>query len=369
MYRHLYILTLLPLFLLFSCVDPVAPTFELEAGFLLMEGQIADKAGKSEIRAKRSEILFNSARLRPLGGLQVSSIDEFGNELLWLEVEEEPGTYRPPTDFAASSGVAYHIRLLTAEGRQIESAPERVPTALPVDNARFSFEQEAYFSVNRDRFIPAFRILVDVEDPADERNYFQWKHSTYEFISVCARCRQSVWRNGMCVGGSEYRFVDRYDYSCDAACWAKRLSNDIRILSDEFSQGQRIRNIEAGRLDFDWFGGLLAEVEQFSISKRFYDYNNVIKDLTEGSGGLNASLPAALIGNLRDVADPAAAILGYVAVVAHSDTRIYINRDTVSGTPLPYDATVLLEPLLPSPPTAPCEGNNRTRIRPLGWPE
>jgi hypothetical protein len=48
--------------------------------------------------------------------------------------------------------------------------------------------------------------------------------------------------------------------------------------------------------------------------------------------------------------------------------RIYIDRDTVNGTPLSSNASIILEPADPSPPRAPCVGGVRTTERPAGWP-
>ncbi len=353
----------------YSCVEAVEPLYSLKPGFLLIEGQIADQRGSSLVRIKRSELLFGNYNLVPISDVVVSSVDEAGNEVNWIADAEEAGTFKPPTGFSAQTGSTYFLRVITAEGQIIESLAEQTPRSVPIAAARFKFEQEAYFNNNLDRFVPAFRLLVDVEDPADERNYYQWKYSTYEFLPVCARCERSVWRNGSCLGGNQYRFVDRYDYLCDAACWAQSKASGIQIMSDALSQGQRINNIEAGRIDFDWYGGLLADLEQLNTSKGLFDYNTVLKNLSDGSGGLNAPLPAALVGNLRDVTDATIQVLGYVGVVAINNSRIYINRDTVQGMPLPYDATILLEPLLPSPPLAPCAGPGRSLTPPIGWPE
>lgn len=353
-----------------SCVEAVEPLYELRPGFLLIEGQIADQAGSSVVRIKKSELLFGNYNLVPVTDLaSVRSVDETGSEVNWMANPEEAGSFQPPADFSARIGSTYFLRIITAEGQVIESLPEPTPRSVPIAAARFKFEQEAYFNSNLNRFVPAFRLLVDVEDPADERNYYQWKYSTYEFLAVCARCERSVWRNGSCLGGDQYRFIGRYDYLCDAACWAQSKGSGIQILSDALSQGQRISNIEAGRIDFDWFGGLLADLQQINTSKGLFDYNTVLKNLSEGSGGLNAPLPAALIGNLRDVTNSDVQVLGYVGVVALNNSRIYINRDTVQGMPLPYDATTLLEPLLPFPPLAPCVGPGRSLTRPVGWPE
>ncbi|MEO0732904.1 MAG: hypothetical protein AAFZ52_08720, partial [Bacteroidota bacterium] len=99
-----------------------------------------------------------------------------------------------------------------------------------------------------------------------------------------------------------------------------------------------------------------------------YEYNRVLRDLTENGGGLNAPLPAALVGNLRDVSAVNTDVLGFVGVAAVAGENIFFNRDTIDGNPLPFDASIRPEPVMGnSAPLAPCEGPNRTTEEPAGW--
>lgn len=352
--------------LLFTCADPVEPRYQFETGFLLIEGRITDTPDYSEVRVSRNEILFDIYTLSPIPGATVSCIDNDGIETLWVQ-QGASSTYRAPEGWAASPGKAYFLRVVTPEGEVVESVPEPVPTAVPITNARVKFEQEAYFSTGRNRFIPAFRLLIDLQDPPGERNFYQYRYTTFQTIDVCASCERARWRDGVCIPGPDTRFVSRWDYLCDATCWVFSTGTGLNILSDEFGDGRLIEGIEAGRFDYDRPGGLLFDVQQYAISQASFDYNTVLKDLAEGAGGLNAPLPAALVGNLTDVSEKGTNVLGFVGVAAVSNERIFIQRDTFGGMSLPYDGSILLEPVMPSPPVAPCEGTGRTRERPEGW--
>ena len=367
-YSRLFYLLLT--FVLFQrCVDPIEPSYDFETDFILVEGLILDQPGLSEVRITRSEIFLDNYTLVPIEGLRVVSVDEDGNEEEWTRIENT-SKYRPAEDFAAETGRAYYLRITTPEGRTIESSPEIMPDPVPIQSAELRFEQEAYFNDNLNRFIPAFRLLVDLQDPPDERNYFQWQFRSFSSLEICASCRRSVYRNGECIETPESRFVNRYDYQCDVACWVETKSSSLNILSDEFSQGRLIENIETGRIDFQQRGGLLTEVQQYSTTKAQFDYNSILKNLSDNSGGLNSTLPANLIGNLKDVNNSDIDVLGFVGSAAVVTNRIYIDRDTTSGAPLPNPNGVpIYEPLIPAPPRAPCEGGSRSRIRPVGWPE
>lgn len=356
------------LYTLSACADPVEPVYRFETGFLLIEGRIADEEGYSEISLSRNEILFDNYTLSPVPGSVVSSIDSDGQEVTWESVEAS-NRYRAPEGWVAQAGKSYRIRIVTPQGEVVESNPEPVPTSVPMLNPRVVFEQEAYFSTGRDRFIPAFRLLIDLEDPADEANFYQFNYTTWESIDVCASCERARWRNGVCIAGPDTRFVSRWDYLCDMPCWIFAQGRGRNILSDAFINGNRVENIEAGRFDYERNGGLLFVLEQFNTSRAAYEFNQVLHNLAEGGSGLNAPLPAALVGNLTDVSENNTNVLGFVSVTAVNTDRVFIQRDTIDGESLPYDGSINLEPVLPAPPQAPCVGVNRSTERPVGWPQ
>lgn len=350
------------------CVDAVVPVYQFETGFLLIEGRISDAPGYSEVGVARNEILFGDYTLSPIPGAVVSSVADNGEEVFW-EAIPASNRYRAPEAWVAEAGRSYFLRVTTPQGELVESAPEPVPTPVPLENARVRFDQEAYFSTSRNRFIPAFLLEADLQDPAGETNYYQLRLTTYEMIAVCASCERSRWRNGQCIMSADTRFVRRWDYLCDAACWVSSNAQEINVFSDEFSDGRRVTGIEAGRDNYDSSGELLFDVQLFSTSAAAYTFNLTLKGLAEGSGGLNAPLPAALVGNLADVSSLGTNVLGFVGVVSVSQERVFIDQDTFGGTPLPFDSQINLEPVNPSPPTAPCEGGTRTRVMPEGWGE
>lgn len=351
-----------------SCTDPIAPVYRFETGFLLIEGRITDEAGYSEIRVSRNEILFENYTLTPVPGSVVSSIDSDGQEVMWESIEAT-NRYRAPEGWVAEAGKSYHIRIVTPQGEVIESTPEPLPSSVPILNPRVKFEQEAYFSTGRDRFIPAFRLLIDLEDPADEANFYQFNYTTWESIDVCASCERARWRNGVCIPGPDTRFVNRWDYLCDMPCWLSAQGVGRNILSDAFINGNRVEDIEAGRFDYERNGGLLFVLEQYNTSRAAFEFNEVLQNLAEGGSGLNAPLPAALVGNLLDVSENKTNVLGFVGVAALNTERVFIQRDTVDGESLPFDPSIFLEPVNPSPPQAPCVGGTRTTVRPEGWPQ
>ncbi|WP_116127338.1 DUF4249 domain-containing protein [Lewinella sp. IMCC34183] len=353
------------LFLLQSCVEPVVPEYDYTTGFLLVEGDIVDQPGYSRVALRRSTREFGNYRLDPVTGAAVSSIDGDGREVPWRETEA--GTYVPPEDFVAQAGQTYHLEASLLSGEHVISEDERLPTAVDLPALRMRFEQEAYYSSEAERFVPAFTLLADVADPAGEDNFYRYTHRSWSQLAICATCYNSVYRNGSCVQTPASRNVPRYDYSCDGTCWAITRGRSVRLLSDALNPDGIFRDVPVARLDYVGSGGLLVEVEQYAITRAAFAYYEVLQDLTEGSSGLNAPLPAPLYGNLRATDDAAPAVLGYVAVSSLATRRLYWNRDAVDGEPLSRPPPPVFEPVSPSPPSAPCAGPNRTATEPEGW--
>lgn len=353
--------------LLLTCTEQVEPVIQFEDGFLLINGRLADREGVSEVTILRSVDEGINTNPAPVAGARVLSIAGGSEEIEWV-TSDVPGRYVPPAGWVAEPGVAYHVRVETPAGEMIESTPEQLLAAVTIDSVRVEFEQEAYFSESRDRFVPAFRMLIDYQDPAGERNYYQYRTQAFEEIDVCAFCERSVYRNGECIATDASRFVSRYDYRCDSRCWRTRLQGGTFIFSDEFTDGTRVTDYPAARVDYQRPGGLLFVLQQFNISRAAFEYNAIVQNLVEGAGGLNAPLPAALVGNLRDVSSNETTVLGFIGTAAVTERRRYIVQESFGGLPLPFDNILRLEPLIPAPPRAPCIGGNRTATRPEGWP-
>ncbi len=356
---------------LFSCVEPVRPEFNYRDGFIFVDGEVSNLPGRSRLSLQQAALRLGTYRLLPYRAASVQTIDGDGMTIDWQPVENTD-RYAPAEDFVGQAGQTYFLRIVTTDGDIIESDPEQLAAAVPIDNFRIEFKQETYYSDQLIRFVPAFTLLVDFRDPAGERNFYRFRHRSWEMLDVCLRCSpgRADPVTGECIPSPFPTGRPYFDYPCRENCWEQSFSEVVNIFSDEFTNGNPIKAYNAGRLDFDRYGGQLVIVEQQVITERAFAYSEVIRRSTTGSGGLNAALPATLDGNVNLVSEELLPVLGYFGSSASSEERVYINRDTVPGSPLPFLMTIYD---VPPPPGAlyshPCEGENRSTVRPLGWPE
>ncbi|MEM6769984.1 MAG: DUF4249 family protein [Bacteroidota bacterium] len=370
-------LSIVGLLLLCSCTDPVVPGIQPEEEFILVEATIADRPGSSRARLSKAVLFEGEYRSLALEGHTVVSFADDGTETRWRRDSFDERLYLPPMDFAGVRGRSYGLRVISPEGDVYESEPEPVLESVPVTNVSFEFEQEGYFNSGLGRFVPVFNFFLDYDDPAGVPNYYQTSFQYWETIRVCATCTGGRYRDGECI--PDDRNESFWDYICAGTCYGIEYGTESRVYSDEFTDGGTVTRLPVARLDHvRETGGLLFEAQLLSISRRAHAYYQTSRELALEGGGLNATTPAALIGNLQVVnstPNGTNLVLGYVSTAAVSSRRVFFDRRDIDGSPLPPRIFPQEEPPVEGcpppigcPPLAPCtELRVRTAIQPEGW--
>ena len=374
MTKRLHLGTLLLSLLLTACIEPTTPDFQLEGPFYLVEGDIADRVGLSEVRVRQSNFRTVQLEFEDVAGATVVAEERAGSQVQWQASEADPGRYLPPADFRARAGEEWSLRVTFPDGTVAVSTPEVVPPQSQVQDVRLRFDQEGRFEEARGRFVPVFRVLLDSSDPAGEQNYYQWDYRYWELETVCATCIGGRYRDGVCIPDN---VIDRnkqdFDYLCEGedGCYREVAGGRFLFASDQAFDGGQLMGNEIGNIVFTQFGGLLVEGIQYGLTADAFAYGRTVNNLVEGNSGLNATIPAALNGNLTNVDPTGPDVLGYVRAVSVASDRQYIFRDADTGEPVGRDRPINLEPIVGAfvPPMAPCAGSGRTPVRPAGWPE
>ena len=361
---------LLSTVLLTSCLDPTVPQFQTEDPFYLVEGRILAGEDGSEVRVRASAFTSSTIRFEAIEDAAVASVETGGATVAWEAVPGAPGRYQPPAGFRANPGETWSLTVVLPDGTTVESAPERVPAPVAVQSLAVVFEQNSVFDAGTNQFIPRFELFLTYDDPADEDNFYAFDFRYWEAVVTCFTCERGRYRNGECV--EDFSVMPRFDYYCDTEeCFRETAGNAVVYGTDELSNGNTVSGFPIGGIPFMAFGGLLVEGSVLSISPEAYAYGRVIQDLTTGNAGLNATVPAALAGNVRNLDPAGRTVLGFVSVATAGRTRTFIERTEDTGTPLRFDDRIYPEPIVGPfvPPLAPCEVDGRTATRPVGWQE
>lgn len=367
----LYILFLLPFT---SCLEPTRPAFQIEDGFYLVEGRILAGA-ESEIRIRESNFREVALELTGIAEADVEAVENDGTRIAWTLVNPTIGNYRPPSEFIAVAGQRWHFEISLPDGTVIISDPETVPQPVAASNLDVRFVQQSTFDEGRGRFIPQFELYLDYDDPADQENYYAFDYTYWEKTAICITCingRYDAFLGECVTRDGESPFFRGFDYGCDPPdCFTINPGLQARYGNDEFTNGGNVTGVPLGGIEFQAYGGLLVEGQLLSISREAYAYGKVIQDLTEGNSGLNATIPSALNGNVRNVDPAGREVLGFVGAANFSSIRSYLERTNETGTPLQLDPPPRYEPIPPPgvPPRVECDvPGRRTSTKPIGWP-
>lgn len=353
-----------------TCVDPVVPAYNYLSGFVFIEGEVTDKPGETTVRISESSLIYGQYTSVPVSGATVKILDNQGGETL-LTVGEIEGAYQAPENFAGSPDREYRMDVILPDGRNYRSGWEKLPAPIPMDTLYADFDPEYEYDENKDKFTPAHRIRADWQDPPGIKNYYEWRFRVYKEALFCASCFGAVYRNGECIRVTTLPASYRYDYLCYEPCWTISFGEKVDVFSDEFVDGNQIKGREVGAVIFDTHHPILVVVSQYAITLDHYRFKLLLKNLSSETGGLNATPPAAIIGNIVNANDPEEKVLGYFGASANRSRYIFIDRTFTPGAPTGgYQPN--LEPAPPPPgstPQAPCvESATRTGTKPEGWP-
>lgn len=380
------ILMFIFLFPFIGCVDPVEPVFKNTEGLVYIDAFLSTTASSSFVTI--SESILDDGNLK-FNFLSKADIDYRNvNTGTMVSLIEEENIYMPPNDFVAEVGSSWEIFISLPDGREYQSLPERIAAPVAISNIRATYNPELVFRESEEKFLPGHFVSIDIDDPTDKENYYYWKFTSFENLEVCQNCTNSILRNGECQENPIPRVRDyTVDYLCDKDCWQKRFNENIKIFSDEFTNGIQLNGLPVADVLLYSKENIIVEVQQFSLSRKAYEYYKVLKDIVDNNGGLNAPPPAALIGNMFNPQDENEFVLGRFTAAATVKKSIFIDRETIVEPPIEESNFLELETclLLCLPEqcngaTLPCtkpiiittscsETRFQTAIEPEGWVE
>ncbi len=319
-----------------GCIDPVEPIFEEREGLIYIDAFLSTDNTFSNVRLFESVVEFGDFRFKFISGADVRYRNmDTGNEVV---LTEQVDGYDPPENFTAQVGSTWILTIILPDGRMYRSSPERIRNPVSIANIRATYNPELKFGEGQNRFLPGHRISVDLNDPADEENFYLWKFRSFENLKFCKTCEGSTYfRNGECVDNPYDRRSAGdalLDYECGTPCWQIRFNEEIDLFSDQFTNGSTLTNLPAGDALLYTLENMVVELQQFSLSPLAYEYFRVLDDLVDNNGGLNAPPPVALIGNIFNPNDSEEFVLGRFTAAASSTRSIFIERSEITEEPV-----------------------------------
>ena len=368
---------LLLIALTFSCIDDYkATTLPYSTSVLVVEGFITNQTQADTLLISFSKAVENNTEISPVTGCVASIITDDGASFSLKEATG--GKYYTPSTLRGKIGKSYQLKFITPNGNSYESSMDKMNTTPPIVKVYDTFEPKAVANVKGTLYKSANQVYIDVQDPANEVNFYLWRYLHFEKVPYCITCETGILLNdGVTCQKVAPRFNQQaptYDYQCAGDCWDIIWGNSLNVFSDINSNGNIIKGRQVANIPFyTTASGAVVEIQQYGISADGYRFFKLLSQQGQSTGSLTDTPPAAIVGNIKNVNNNLEPVVGFFGAAAVRKVQYYLDRANATG---PTDRILghepNLEPYTPSgrPPFAKCLLSTiRTPTRPDGWPK
>jgi hypothetical protein len=348
----LYLLGILVgFFSIVSCIDPYKVTVQAEQSYLIVEGSITDLDEPQTISIFEtnetatykssqftSTISPKSTDITPVTKAKVSVIEN-GQKTYEL-FETQAGYYSTPINFIGTVGSSYKLVIEKSNGTRYESTEEKLSAVPEIGTLYDKFNAKGIKDNNAGSGVIATNdIYIDFTDPAEDRNFYRWKWTSYELQNICASCKQGYYvrtgnnatADGNCIQDIKLPGFNYYDYYCEAFCWDIFQGNQLDIFSDVYTNGQTQYDKVVAQIPLYQSNPCLVVVQQMSLSANAFRYLKLIEDQSENTGTLADTPPAPIKGNVSNIKNPNEIVLGYFSASSVSEIRYMMDRQNTIG--------------------------------------
>jgi hypothetical protein len=319
------IFILIAVFALCTCIDPYSPKLRGYDSLMVVDGLITDAKSSHTIKLSRTFQDQNSIPATVSDATLFIS-DDTGNKSYLKNMGK--GIYKTDSiEFKGTIGRTYILHIHTHEGEEFESEPCLMQSVPDIDS--IYFEKDQKMVNNGTQTQDGISIYLDSKE-GDNNQYYRWDFDeTWKF---------------------KVPYPKKYDFNLDDStvvlaptvkelCWKSRKSDAILVHSVYAGEATQIKKepvlfIATGQSD-----RLLQQysilVNQYSISKKEYDFWNNMKQVNESGGDIFARQPFSVISNIHSINNPKERVLDY-QVAAVKQKRKYILFSEIAGMNLPY---------------------------------
>lgn len=300
-----------------GCIDPYTPALRENRVALVVEGQITDQPGSQTITLSRSSPL-NDTAFYPVEGAWVFMVDEEGALLEFPETK--PGRYsRWVGEGEMLRGRNYRLHIETVEGEVYESDPEQLTPECPeVENVYWEFDTLG--TADPEQPLYGIQFYLDLDGDVDQPRNYRWQlEETWQYYA--ANRIQYVSNDGIILDPWEDPFIYYtcwYTGSIPLIFTATTGSLENNVLK---KQPLHFVSSETKRLQTRY--SLL--VRQYALSDKAYDYWTQVRQQNQESGGLYETQPDRVPGNIYNVDEPDAQVLGFFNLSSVSEKRIFVE--------------------------------------------
>lgn len=329
-----------------SCIDEIKFDTEGYKSKIVIDGSISNAPGPYQV------LIYTSKPYTAEGETQLTSVDK-------VNIVEEGGKTTPLREISAGLyetdssalrgqvGKTYFVKIRTLDGREYQSKPERILPPVPIDDYNIEFSP-----IVTDP--KPFKLSLITKDPIEKGNYYRWKWTHYDTTSICKTIVQKSDQSRTTI-----------NTPCCEKCWSFDPCKDcLYVAPDALTNGKTIETV-VGYLPYESRKPYFLVIEQFSISKEYFEFWKITQSQINNSGGIFDNAPAQAQGNIINTKDSTDQPLGYFSASGVTQKPVYFIRDRKEYPD--RVRTIISNPTIVLNTCIPCGGALRTKRRPVGW--
>ncbi len=321
MIRNILPILVLTVVALNACIDPVDINTTEEKKLLVVEGFISTKPGPHTFKlsksAKYGSIFVGFSQKEENATIFIK--DDLGKQVFLDELS--PGLYQTPKGYQAEVGRTYTLIINSKSGQYI-SLPEKLEPVPIIKKLEARFKK--FPSVIPEIFKSGIEIYSTFDDPADSQNFMFWD-ARGTFI-MNTRPDLFTYRDG------EGKIISA-PKDCCARCFfeERKAEAEFRIYSDSKTNGNENRVLAAyipddgARFDEKY----LIRIEQYSLSRKAFQFYNLLNEQLSISGDIFDPPPAGTNGNIVNITNPEQQVIGFFHASDYYSDSIYIEKSAI----------------------------------------
>lgn len=342
--------------MLSACVERIEFDVPLAQFQTVVEGMISDSPGPYTVMVSRGLSLNADSMVRtPIQNATIKLYDNQGNQEDFIETS--PGVYQTGGLIQGQVGKAYHITVLTSDGKTFESEPETILPVGEVKEIRYAYEARTIFEPFGQVTADVFNIYVDADAGSGNETYVRWKFTgTYEVITHPELhytwnppyipyknpfpCSGYILTGGPIGSGGLLKQVG----DCDCCtCWANQFESEPQISDNQLIKANQFKNIKVGEVPINgatFHKKYMVEVEQLSLSQNAFNFFKLIRDQKKNASSLFQPPSGEINGNLKAL-NSKDIVIGMFWATSSRKKNIFIYPSDIPYPVTPIDYSTL----------------------------
>jgi len=329
---------------------------------LVVDGRITNKKEAYHVTLTYAKPFNSSEKSTPVSGANVFVTDNLNNSYKFNE--RDKGDYVSDSlQFTGQPGHTYRLHILTTDGTEYESDPQRMFPEVSPYNAYAKFDNQVILNGvtglkvsthgasifmdirNQSDTVPRFRIVSNLVLQYYNQGNFQldWDH----FLLLQYYCWQTVNIN------SNFNITDE-DYLSNSASIKNHpagfLDDNNNVIAIEYYSKINMDDTTATAYSGNWHNTYsihhrILYLSQYTLNRETYLYYKSLYGQIQSEGKLFDPVAAQLNGNIKCITDPEKKTIGFFEASSVSYSEYIVDlRNLVNSQPVLIKTPCILPP-------------------------